>query len=535
MRSTARVRFLHLFAICLSLLQAAVATDKRSSDLPHSQSSSHWNDNQKRLNVLLLSTQASGTMAVPLALGEELVQRGHNVTLCMSGDKYQAAAEKKGLRYKSNGPSHDFGQYGKAAMDDIGVITNWKMILATREGSRKEVENFLKLFKEGQLDTKWDIIIVVELLGALLPCLSELLQVPVILLHNTPQLYPHTYPSWPWSSYGLTANTDYMTFGSRLAYAIEMALATQLTSYIFNTIAADTVENMCPGQANTNLFAAFSTTIPDIVPTVIGVEISRTVSPLSQYVGPILTDNPEPCEGELETWLNSKADNSVIYISMGSITGVKKKMADAFIGGIKKTNYSILWALRKIEEFQLNVEPERLYTDKWLPQLAILRHRAIGLAIMHGGANGLHESLHSGVPLIIPSGMIEQRGNAGRVHHHRLGIHLDRDRLTAEQIYQSISEIDSGDYRQNVAKIQKVFRQAGGAKRAADLVEFYSEVGYDHLIPAYAKYQWSWVQYYNADVYALLLMIVLLIVYVDYRILKCICSKCCLSRKQKLE
>ena len=153
---------------------------------------------------------------------------------------------------------------------------------------------------------------------------------------------------------------------------------------------------------------------------------------------------------------------------------------------------------------------------------------------MHGGANGLHESLHSGVPLILVPGMKEQIGNAGRVHHHRLGIHLNRDELTAEQVYQSILEIDSGDYRQNVAKIQKVFRQAGGVKRAADLVEFYSEVGYDHLIPAYAKYQWSWVQYYNVDVYSLLLLLALITVYVDYRILKCICSRCCHStHKQK--
>jgi len=30
-----------------------------------------------------------------------------------------------------------------------------------------------------------------------------------------------------------------------------------------------------------------------------------------------------------------------------------------------------------------------------------------------------------------------------------------------------------------------------GVVRAAVLVEFYEEVGYKHLIPAYAKYDWS--------------------------------------------
>ena len=71
---------------------------------------------------------------------------------------------------------------------------------------------------------------------------------------------------------------------------------------------------------------------------------------------------------------------------------------------------------------------------------------------------------------------------------------------------------------------------AGGAKRASDLVEFYAEVGYDHLIPAYVKYEWSWVQYYNLDVHCLLLLILLSVTYISCRVVKCsyriCCSKC---------
>ena len=514
-----------ILAICL--LQTAIATTG-------SKPSSHWNDNQRQLNVLLLTVEASGHTAIPLALGEELVQRGHNVTLCMSGDKYQAAAEKIGLSYKSNGPSHNFGQYGEPVMNQSGITVEAKMGMGIKEGAKKEAKNFIKMFEEGQLDIKWDVILATDFVAALLPCLSEWQQVPVIMLHSGMQSFPHTFPSWPWSHVGLALNTDYLTFWYRFQYAAQSMIFTYTISLVFNSVGVKQIESYCPGQANADLFTAFGTRIPDIVPTVIGVEFSRTISPLSHYVGPILTDNPKPCEGDLETWLNSKADNRVIYISMGSLTSVNKKMADPIVQAIKKANYSIVWAIRKAEDFKLDIEPERIYTDKWLPQLAILRHRAVGLAIMHGGANGLHESLHSGVPLILVPGIWEQAGNAVRVHHHRLGIHLNREGLTAEQVYQSILEIDSGDYRQNVAKIQKVFRQAGGVKRAADLVEFYSEVGYDHLIPAYAKYQWSWVQYYNVDVYSLLLLLASIIVSVDYRILKCICCRCS-THKQKTD
>ena len=360
-KGTTIVILLPILVICQLHTAVAVAT---TGGKP----SSHWNDNQRQLNVLMLTIQASEHTAIPLALGEELVQRGHNVTLCMSGDKYQAAAERMGLRYLSNGPSHDIAQYVQGSMSKGGINPAVKMLLGLKDGSRKEVEKFLKTFGQSQPDdTTWDVIIATDFIAALLPCLSERLQVPVIMLHSAAQNYPHTYPTWPWSSMMQGANTDDMTFGSRLIYAIERVVFKQIVSYLFNSVGAEEIESYCPGQTNTDLFTASGTRIADIVPTVIGVEFSRTISPLSQYVGPILTDNPEPCEGELETWLNNKADSSVIFISMGSVIGVEKEMADAFIEGIKKTNYSILWAIKKAEDFQLDIEPGRIYTDKWLP------------------------------------------------------------------------------------------------------------------------------------------------------------------------
>ena len=64
---------------------------------------------------------------------------------------------------------------------------------------------------------------------------------------------------------------------------------------------------------------------------------------------------------------------------------------------------------------------------------------------------------------------------------------------------------------------------AGGVDRAADLVEHYWEVGYDHLIPSYVKYNWSWIQYYNVDVKAVLLAVVLVLFLIVYNVAKCLC------------
>ena len=128
----------------------------------------------------------------------------------------------------------------------------------------------------------------------------------------------------------------------------------------------------------------------------------------------------------------------------------------------------------------------------------------------------------------------DQVVNAGILQHRGLGIKLDQQKVTPERIEESINHIESGNYHKRASSIRKMFLQAGGAERAADLVEFYEEVGYDHLVPAYAKYEWSWVQYYNVDVYALLLCTALLCMYCTVRLCSCVCRRCA-GRKVKKE
>ena len=79
----------------------------------------------------------------------------------------------------------------------------------------------------------------------------------------------------------------------------------------------------------------------------------------------------------------------------------------------------------------------------------------------------------------------------------------------------------------NVSLLKRVFEEAGGVDRAADLVEHYADVGYDHLIPAYAKYNWSWIQYYNVDVYATILLVLTLVGYLVVKLCRCVCRRCC--------
>ena len=157
----------------------------------------------------------------------------------------------------------------------------------------------------------------------------------------------------------------------------------------------------------------------------------------------------------------------------------------------------------------------------------LLQHPAIAMAIVHGGTGGITEALYNRVPIIaIPFGA-DQMGNAARVQSAGVGIALQQSELTPAVIRDSVERILAGDYRKKAQQMRKIFDGAGGVNRASDLIESYADIGYQHLVPAYAKYKWSWIQYYNADVLAVLCVLLASVLYCTVRLCKCCCSRCC--------
>ena len=74
---------------------------------------------------------------------------------------------------------------------------------------------------------------------------------------------------------------------------------------------------------------------------------------------------------------------------------------------------------------------------------------------------------------------------------------------------------------------------AGGEDKTSDLMELYADIGYQHLVPAYAKYKWSWIQYYmyNVDVQLVLCLLLGGVVYCVTKLCKCCCR--CRLRNNK--
>ncbi|KAI3959998.1 hypothetical protein MKW92_012337 [Papaver armeniacum] len=121
-------------------------------------------------------------------------------------------------------------------------------------------------------------------------------------------------------------------------------------------------------------------------------------------------------------WLNAKEDNSVIYVSMGSMAVLKQEQMEEVAGALLGCDYNFLWVVRQTEEnkipstFRKDISTypwsEKGLVVTWCPQLEVLSHPAFGCFVTHCGWNSTMESLSLGVPMIAFPQWSDQPTNA---------------------------------------------------------------------------------------------------------------------------
>ncbi|RDY01730.1 Soyasapogenol B glucuronide galactosyltransferase, partial [Mucuna pruriens] len=117
-------------------------------------------------------------------------------------------------------------------------------------------------------------------------------------------------------------------------------------------------------------------------------------------------------EPEWLNWLNSKQNESVLYVSFGSITRLSHAQLVELAHGLEHSGHCFIWVIRKKdgieneESFLKDFEKRMKESNKgyiiwnWAPQLLILDHTAIGGIVTHCGWNSIIESLNVGLPMI---------------------------------------------------------------------------------------------------------------------------------------
>ncbi|KAJ1254485.1 hypothetical protein BS78_K050600 [Paspalum vaginatum] len=138
-------------------------------------------------------------------------------------------------------------------------------------------------------------------------------------------------------------------------------------------------------------------------------------------VGPLHAMSPAPAvatslwrhdDGCL-AWLDGQAqaaEQSVVYISLGSLTVISHGQFTEFLSGLVAAGYPFLWVLRPdmlgasqdaaLREAISTVGKDRACVVPWVPQRDVLRHRAVGCFLTHSGWNSTVEGIVEGVPMV---------------------------------------------------------------------------------------------------------------------------------------
>ncbi|KAK8483728.1 hypothetical protein V6N11_009112 [Hibiscus sabdariffa] len=116
---------------------------------------------------------------------------------------------------------------------------------------------------------------------------------------------------------------------------------------------------------------------------------------------------------ELMAWLDSRQENSVVYVCFGSRIVLTRKQTDELAAGLEESGVNFVWCIREPEArrvssddgvipegFKDRVSGKGFLIKGWAPQVAILQHRAVGVFLTHCGWNSTLEGISAGVVML---------------------------------------------------------------------------------------------------------------------------------------
>ncbi|CAM0902054.1 unnamed protein product [Alopecurus aequalis] len=122
---------------------------------------------------------------------------------------------------------------------------------------------------------------------------------------------------------------------------------------------------------------------------------------------------------DLGAWLDTFQEGSVVYVCFGSQAVLRPAVAAALAEALERSAVPFIWAvggggaaLPEGFEARMAAAKRGLVVRGWAPQLAILRHAAVGWFMTHCGWNSMLEAVAAGVPMLTWPQVADQFVNA---------------------------------------------------------------------------------------------------------------------------
>ena len=407
----------------------------------------------------IICPAATGHLNPMTTLGYELKQRGHRVTVICIEDarsKVQAA----GLEFQLIGKSDFPKGASKDLFTHLGNLSGLKAVKYTLQGIANAADVVLRdtpnVAKTAGIEA-----LLVDQTSPEGGSVAEYLDIPFIsvcsaIMLNHDSSVPPFITSWNYdpSWRGLLRN--------RLGYTLLNGLARSLRKVI------DDYRQQWNLSLHNNSNESYSS-LAQICQQPREFEFPRKTLPTCfHFTGSF--NNPRSREATSFPY-EKLTGQPLIYASLGTIQN------------------RLLWIFQMIAEACVDLDvqlvvalggganPESLpelpgnaIAVGYAPQLELLQKAA--LTITHAGMNTTLESLSNGVPMIAIPITNDQPGIAARIAWTGTGEVVPLKKVSVERLRKAIEQVLTDDsYQENALKLQEAIKQAGGASKAADIIE----------------------------------------------------------------
>jgi len=350
----------------------------------------------RKLSVLLVASMFIGHQFPLIALGEELMRRGHRVAMfgpVTEGSSFPLPQlpERVGIEFIETAkiPQDGMKQMSKLS----GNVTNlfhmlfrvWEMM---EQNTMQNVAVLTRRIVERMNGSEWDYVVVDFSILPVLYTVFQLWGPEKGMVNYSPLPLVVPLPPWPFPII-MSSFTENMSFLNRLVNSL-IFYPMYKTGELFSTYMLLRMDpEFNSNGINNAIMEVTGLKTPVLFNTVIGFEYPKTILPLQHYIGPMFLKKQPPLAPDLLDWLEGRPDQSVVYVSMGSIAELTPLQARALLEGVvTETNYSIVWALRESNRYVLegvDLNPERVILAGWVAQFTLLQHPSIAMAILHCG------------------------------------------------------------------------------------------------------------------------------------------------------
>jgi MGT family glycosyltransferase len=401
----------------------------------------------------------SGHLNTFIPLGKELIDRGHKVTVIASADA-QKKTTTAGLEFKPIG--EDIFPLGslKARFAELGKLSGLAALKYT-----------IELFKDSATAVLRDAPQVIKEVGieALLVdqtsseggTVAEFAGIPFItvcsavVLNRDPDIPPFS-TTWKYSP----------NWWGRLRNQLGYKILSQIVKPRYDVVTEYRKKWNLPLDSSVNKIYS---PLAQISHQPAEFEYPRTTLPKwFHFTGPYhYSVSREPVAFPWE----KLTGQPLIYASMGTLQNrlvdVFEKIASA-CEGLDAQLVITLGGSATPES--LPELPGNPLVVSYAPQLELLKKTT--LVITHAGMNTTLESLTNGVPMVAIPVANDQPGIAARIAWTGAGEVVPLKELSVERLQKAVKQVLTEDsYKKNALRLQEAIKQAGGVKKAADIIE----------------------------------------------------------------